>query len=175
MAAVIGLNCRTYYNSSSPYSAGTPEWTLVNEVTSVNVDGSTATADVSRRGGGGYRQKVPTLAEGTVSFDLIYDDTDNTFFDLIDATYRARGVIDLWFVNGAIGTVDGSNVVTSSDTSSDGVRGFRANFSVTNFSESQDLEDANRYTVTLDVQSNTPTPGYWAKAGGASATYALVS
>lgn len=182
MSKVLGLNCRTYQNTNSDAdpatAAASPEWTVRNEVTSVSVDGSRATADVSSRGGGGYRQKVATLAEGSVSFDMIYDTADTTFFDIVDAAYRAGTTLDLWFANGSLdteGDADADGEVDTTDTDSDGVRGFRAAFVVSNFSESQELEDANRYSVTLEVSGSIPTPGYYVKGGGASATYTLVS
>lgn len=160
MAIPLGINCIAYSNSAS---AATPTWVEQGSVTSVQVSNSLATADITRRGGNGYRQKVGTLAEGDVTFDLIYDTTD-TFFDAIDAAYRGRTTIDMWFASGDEDGEDG-----------DGVRGFRAAFAVTDFSENQELEDAVRYSVTLSVSGTDPVPGYWEKDGGDTPTYALVS
>lgn len=182
MAAILGLNCRTFQNTSSasggnPFNAGTPEWTVRNQVTSVTVDGSKATADISSRGGGGYRQKVATLAEGSVSFDLIYDDSTagKVFFDILDEAYRNGSLLDLFFANGSLEEDSGTGVVGTTTTASDGVRGFRAAFIVSDFSESQELEDANRYSVTLEVSGSEPVPGYYEKTGGGTASYDPVS
>lgn len=143
MAAVLGIDCVAYQNTGT---FGSPTWTARNSVTGVEVSNTLATADITRRGGNGYRQKVGTLAEGDVTFDLIYDSSD-AFFDAIDAAYRGRTTIDMWF---------GSDLI-----SVDGARGFRAAFAVTDFSESQQLEDAIRYSVTLSVSGSEPAPGYY--------------
>lgn len=143
MAAVLGIDCVAYLNTGTTES---PTWAAQGSVTGVDVSNTLATADITRRGGNGYRQKVGTLAEGDVTFDLIYDTTD-TFFDTIDEAYRERTTIDMAFLSDLI--------------SVDGARGFRAAFAVTDFSESQQLEDAIRYSVTLSVSGSAPVPGYY--------------
>lgn len=149
MAAVLGIDCVAYLNTGT---VGSPTWAAQGSVTSVNVSNTLATADITRRGGNGYRQKVGTLAEGDVTFDLIYDDTD-TFFDTIDEAFRNRTTVDMAFLSDAI--------------SVDGARGFRAAFAVTDFSESQEQEDAIRYSVTLSVSGTSPAPGYYEAASSA--------
>lgn len=151
MAAVLGLNCKAYQNTGT---VGSPTWTERTAVTSVSVSNSLATADVTRRGNNGYRAKVGTLAEGDVTFDLIYDTAD-AFFSVVEEAFRERTTIDMWF-----GTAS---------TTTNGAIGFRAAFAVTDFSEEQALEDAVRYSVTLSVSGTSPTPGYYESDGTALA------
>lgn len=181
MAAILGVNCKSYYltDGTDPPTAAnldtgtTASQSITNfqeatEITGVSIDGSTATADVSRRGGGSYRQKVPTLKEGTVTFDIIGDtsNTDNILFNILSQIYITGEPIDMLFANGDItatgGTHPGSNTAA--------IRGFRAGFSVTNFSESQQLEEANVYNVTLEINTLTPTPGYYEVSGTSTLT-----
>ena len=158
MADVLGLDCRAYQlNSFVPGTGLYGTATELTSVTGVKISNSLATADVTRRGGGGYRQKVGTLAEGDVSFDIILDTAD-TFFDTLDAAFRDRSTIDIWFGQGEIG---GPAAVS-------GTAGFLAEFAVTDFSEQQELEDAVRYSVTLSVSGNTITPGYYTTNANAS-------
>lgn len=160
MAKVLGLACKTYYNATDTGIA--PEdFTEATQITSVSIDGSRATADVSTRGTAGYRAKVGTLKEGTVSFEVFYDTSAdaNTFFDALETAYQSNTAIIFWFGNGAI--------------SSAASRGFMASFVVSDFSESQELEDAVRYSVTLEIEGETPTPGYY--NGNATATSDLTA
>jgi hypothetical protein len=155
MPAILGLNCKAYRNSAA--AGATPVWVEATSVTSVDISNTLATADVTRRGNNGYRAQVGTLAEGSISFDLMYDTAD-TFFSTIDVAFRGRTTIDMFFANGPVATT--------------GTRGFRAAFAVTDFSESQQLEDAVRFSVTLAVSGTDPTPGYYASTTG---TLALVT
>ena len=154
MAKILGLSCKAYYNVEGVAGAETglsvDDFTLAPEVTSVSIDGSRATADVSTRGGGSYRQKVGTLKEGSVSFDMYYDDTSVALFNVLDKAYRDNTNVIFWFANGD------KNETTS--------RGFCANFNVTDFSESQELENAVTFSVTLDIDGSVPTPGYYTGA-----------
>jgi hypothetical protein len=151
MSIPLGLNCKALQNTGTFAS---PTWTERSSVTNVEVAGSRATADVSRRSTGGYRAKVGTLAEGDVTFDLISDRTD-AFIEVVETAYRNQTTLDIWFGDGPIATT--------------GTRGFRAAFVPTDFSESQQLEDAVRFSVTLSVSGSTPTPGYYESNGSALA------
>lgn len=156
MSDVLGLDCRAYkITGFDPSDGSLISAAELTSMTGVDISNSLATADVTRRGGNGYRQKIGTLAEGDVSFDIILD-PDDTFFNDLDVAFRNRSTLDIWFGQGAI-----------NDTAADpDVAGFFAEFAVTDFSEKQELEDAVRYSVTLAVSGNTITPGYYSSDAG---------
>lgn len=141
MAFVLGLNCKTYQNTGT---YGSPTWTLRGNVRDVNINLETATADVTTRGGNGFRQVAPTLSEGSIEFEMIYDTTD-ALYTALNSAYLNRTLIDMAFADGVIATV--------------GTRYFRAEFAVTNFTLNQALEEAVKVSVTLQsgFSANAPT------------------
>lgn len=169
MAKILGRNCVAYLfdGGASPdyvfdltatsgvYTLVEADWTVATEITGLDIDGSTATADVSTRGGGGYRQTVGTVKEGAVSFQL-FDESDPTLRvvqDQIDKAYRDGTNLTWLFANG--------DLFPTTATDAEDLRGFMATYSVTDFSESQQLEEAVTFNVSLGIASTNPTPGYY--------------
>ena len=165
MAFILGLNAKTYinqdyadlvetwFNTSTPASSAAlaaavaaPNWQLRDNITDVQINNSLATTDVTTRGGNGYRQVLGTLKEGEISFDVIYDTADPLFTALFQA-YETNALVDMAFADGLIATP--------------GTLFYRAQFSITDFSIDQSLEEAMRVSVTLQTGFSTGVPGFF--------------
>lgn len=153
MAFVLGLNAKTYQNTGT---YGSPTWTLRGNVRDVTINLELATADVTTRGGGGYRQVLGTLAEGSIDFEMIYDTEDALFIALKDA-FENRTLIDMAFADGVLPNPGAGNTTTY----------FRAEFSVTNFTVNQPLEEAMTVSVSLSSGFSSNAPGFFDAVGSA--------
>ena len=141
MAHVLGLDGKAYRNTSV---WATPVWDEITNLTNVTLNLEKATADVTTRGGGGFRQTVGTLKDGTVESEMIYDTADADFTE-VQTNFFSNTPMDLAFMDG--------------DIAVPGQQGLRALFDVTNFSRDEQLEDAMRVPVTFRVTiGQTP---YW--------------
>ena len=144
MSFVLGLSAKLYINTGS-YSS--PTWTVINNCTDVTLSLSRATADVTTRGASGFRLQVGTLAEGTTSFEMIYDTADTNYTTLQSAFLNLTPV-DMAVAFGVITTT--------------GTQYFRASFSITKFEITQPLEDAVKASVEITPTYNTvQSPGFF--------------
>lgn len=144
MALVLGLNGVLHRNTGAVgggFAAAT--WVAMSNVTNVTLNTNKALADVTTRGGSGWRQQVGTLKEGTVDFEMIYDTADADF-TAMQAAFLNNTQLEFYIADGASGT--------------SGSQGLFALFDVTDFSIDQQLEDAFRVTVQLTVSfGSTPS------------------
>ena len=65
MAYVLGLNAKMYRYD------GTSTWYEIENVKDLTLNLEGATADVTTRGGNGWRQSVKTLMDGNVSCSMV--------------------------------------------------------------------------------------------------------
>jgi predicted secreted protein len=138
---VLGLDAKAYRNTGS---YGSPTWDLIANLQDVTLSLTKDTADVTIRGGNGWKQEVGTLKTAAISFSMVWAPGDSDFTAFRDA-FLNNTLIDCEFM-------DGDNTVT-------GNTGLRAEFSVTSFSRNEALAEA----ITVDVEivpgksSNAPT------------------
>ncbi len=142
MAFVLGLNHKLYYQSTGtraawPGTGAAPSLVLMNNVRDVTFSGDAATADVSTRGGGKFRQQVSTLNNAEVQFEMVYDTAD-TAFVFMRAAWIAGSVFGCAVLDGVSSTT--------------GTQGLWMDAVVTGFEWTQELEEAGKVSVTL---SNT--------------------
>jgi hypothetical protein len=142
VAIKLGLECKLYRDNS-----GT--WEEIGNVRDLTINMEMGVADVTTRGGNGWRQNVSTLRDGTVTFQMVYDTTDADFTALQTAfmasTAAAREI--------KIAAMDG-------DIATSGSQGLVAFMNVTNFSEPQNLEEAVMVDVTLQPSYNATAPAW---------------
>jgi len=139
MAFVLGLNHKLYYQSAGPRAAwpGTgaaPNLVLINNARDVTFSGDGATADVSTRGGGKFRQKVATLNDAEVEFEMVYDTADAAF-TFVRAAWLAGTVFGVAILDGVAATV--------------GTKGLWMDAVVSGFEWSQELEEAGKVGITV--------------------------
>jgi hypothetical protein len=139
MAFVLGLNHKLYYQSTGtriawPATGPAPNLVLVGNARDVTFSGDAATADVSTRGGGKFRQQVATLNDAEVEFEMVYDTSDAAY------TFMAAAWIGGTVFGVAI--LDGLSTVT-------GTKGLWMDAVVSGFEWSQELEEAGKVSITL--------------------------
>ena len=141
MALVLGLDAKAYRNASLDWAA--PNWALVSNLKDVTINLEAGDADVTTRAGGGFRQSVATLKDGSVDFQMVWDTADAQF-TAIQTAFFANTAVEMAFMDGLIVTT--------------GSQGLHADFSVTNFSRSEALEEALMVDISLKITKSDNTP-----------------
>jgi hypothetical protein len=140
MSFVLGVNHKLYYQSTGtraawPASGAAPDLLEIDNARDVTFSGDAATADVSTRGGGKFKQEVATLNSAEVEFEMVYDTSDAAFTFL-----RAAWIAGTVF---GVAVLDGSKDV-------DGTQGIWMDAVVTGFEWTQELEEAGKVKVTVN-------------------------
>lgn len=155
---VLGLNAKMYYlrlnegvaSDGIKTDFATDKATLVNNeldnVRDVTLNLETGQADVTTRGGSGWRQIVATLKSGTVETQMVWDPTDVGFTDFLTAWLAGRTI--------AVAILDHVTVPPSGEK----VIGLYADFAITNFTRNEQLENALLADVRLNVGRGTTSP-----------------
>ena len=146
MAIKLGLECKLYRDNS-----GT--WEEIGNVRDLTLNMEMGVADVTTRGGNGWRQNVATLRDGTVTFQMVYDTADADFTALQTA-FLATTADDREI---KIAVLDGAIPTTAGDPSAQGLVAF---MNVTNFSMPENLEEAVMVDVTLQPSYNSTAPAW---------------
>ena len=141
MAIKLGMEAKLYYGR-----AGSTANTELNNVKDVTLNLETGEADVTTRGNQGWRATVATLKSGTVEFEMIWD-TGNAGFTAIKNAYFNNTPI-------ALAILDYENG-----------EGLDADFSITNFSRNEPLEEAITVSVTAKPTYSTRAPA-WVEGSG---------
>ena len=127
----LGLNAKMYRNTGTFV---TPVWSEINAVRDLTISDSMSEADVTRRSSSGWRETVVTLREASVDFDMV-NVAGDTQIQTIRAAYAARTAAEFTIMDDGIAV--------------SGARGIRATFQVVKFELSQELENAQMYSVTI--------------------------
>lgn len=153
MGHVLGMNAKLYWGDAeiaTPVNAAAVEavtWTVLGNVRDVTLDLSKATADITARDNDGWRATVGTLKEGSIEFEMRWDPDETGFSEVKDAYFNDT-LLPLLALDG--------------DKDTAGSEGLAANFSITDFSREEPLEDALSVSVTAEPTSAQ----YWyTKAG----------
>lgn len=144
MSIVLGLNAKAYINLSGTWE--NPVWTLVPNFRDITTNLETGEADVTDRGGGGWRLTAPTLFDGTVEGDMLWNPGDAVFEAIKDAFF-ARSTVDMVFLDGLITEA--------------GNEGLRADYSITNFTRTEPLEEALAVTTSFKPSNTDNTPVWY--------------
>lgn len=146
MTTRLGLDMKLYYNSLTLSEANvtSPSWAEAGNVKDLTLNLSRGEADVTTRANNGWRAFVSHLAEGEISFDMLYDDTDE-FYSLLRTAWLNKTSLHLASAYDPI--------------SENGTEYFEFIMIVTQFEENQPLEDAVGISVTLKPTINSYGPG----------------
>lgn len=141
----LGLDAVIEYKIGGQSAGGS--WVELTNVTNVTLNGEKAQADVTTRASEGWRQRVGTLRDGSVSFDSIWDPDDAGF----------TALKDVW-----LGLADpnliGLRVLDKAFA--DGGQGLQADFDVLNFTREEPLEDAIKTTVEVSPTRSDTAPSW---------------
>lgn len=123
--------------------------TEATNVKDVTLSLETAEADVTTRANDGWRASVATLKEASIEFEMLVDDNDTTYSTLSSA-----------FIDG---TSVGVELTVGNSI-------FSSTCSVTAFSVSQPLEEAQTVSVTLKPTAGETAPSFGSGSGDPEAT-----
>jgi len=141
MSVKLGLDAKLYLCAAG--IGGTPVWTEVTRAKDVTLTVNKGEADVSSRGGGGWKATVGTLKDASVEFDLVYDPDDAAFGILRDAFLDGTAV-GLAAMDGAVDAA--------------GSQGLWADCAILKFDRKEPLEQALTVSVTAKptLTANAP-------------------
>ena len=140
MAIKLGMNCKAYYGV-----AGASATNLMPNTTDVTINLEKGEADVTTRGNNGWRATVGTLKDGSVEFEMIWDTAEAGFAAVKDAYFNDTAL--------ALAFLDAV-----------GGEGLDADFTITNFTRTEPLEEAVKASVTAKPTYSTRAPA-WVEAG----------
>lgn len=147
MAALLGMNAKLYRlttgtratwgaadsNGISIAAAPANLDEIVN-VKDLSLSLNTDKADVTTRGNNGWKATEPTLKDGTINFQMVFDSSDADFTALQRA-FLTNAVIAL--------------AALSAAKTTSGAQGLWADFKVSQFTKSENLTEAQMYDVEL--------------------------
>jgi len=137
------MQCKFYYSSTLLSEASGPgevTWNEVKNVRDLTLNLETGEADVTTRANNGWRATAATLKDGSIEFEMLWDTGDAAFGALKDAWADGDEI--------ALAAMDG-------DVATAGSEGLAGNFTVTNFSRSEPLEEGVTVSVTVKPSSET--------------------
>lgn len=141
MGHKLGMNAKMYHGVAGEQA--TSELANVRDVT-LNLE--KGEADVTTRGNEGWRATVGTLKSGSVEFEMMWDTGDTGFAAIKDAYFNDTPI--------ALLILDG-------DVSEAGSEGLDADFSVTNFTRNEPLEEGITVSVTVKPTYSTRAPSWF--------------
>lgn len=135
--ALLGKDASLMYAAVGASAPTTPGgMTAIGNVKDLSADFSAGEADVSTRGNGGWRATLATLREASITFQMVWNPTDAAF-TAIQTAFLASGQVSFAVLDQAAATV--------------GCQGLIGDFSITNFSQTQNLEEAQMVDVTIKL------------------------
>jgi len=141
----LGVDGKLYYGTAAEDNpTAMTELTLAQDV-SVNLEADEA--EITTRGGGGWKQHAQTLKDCTIEFDMLYQNDDAGYETIRDA-YLDGTTVALAALDGAAATA--------------GTEGLLGDFVITGFSLPQEV--AGVMTVSVTARLNLFTEWYEASA-----------
>jgi len=143
MSHKLGMNCKFYYSDTLLSDTSGPDtvtWNEIENVRDLTLNLETGEADVTTRANNGWRATAATLKDGSIEFEMLWDTGDAAFGALKDAWANSTEI--------ALAAMDGDIETTESE-------GLAGNFTVTNFSRSEPLEEGVTVSVTVKPSSFT--------------------
>jgi hypothetical protein len=130
---ILGMNAKIYQGPTGTDLASLTEMSNVKDVT-LNLEAGEA--DVTTRANQGWRATAPTLRECTAEFEMLWKPGD-AGFDAIKTAFLTSATVAL--------------AVLTGDKAGSGTEGPRGDFSITNFSRSEPLEEGVTVSVTAKL------------------------
>jgi hypothetical protein len=136
--ALLGMQAALYRETAVVGSPPTTPagMTLVGNVKDLSTDFTAGEADITTRANGGWRGTLATLREATITFQMVWDSND-AGFTAIQTAFLSSGMVAFAVLDQPIG--------------SGGEQGLIGNFSITNFSQTQNLEEAQLVDVSIKL------------------------
>ena len=142
MSVRLGLDAKLYRNTADYV---TPTWVEMGNTKDVTLNLEKGEADVTTRANQGWRATVGTLKDGSIEFEMVWDTEDAGFTAIKDAYFNNAAI--------AFAVMDG-------DIATAGSQGLQADFTITNFSRNEPLEEALTVSVTAKPTYSTVAPAW---------------
>jgi hypothetical protein len=144
---LLGMNAKIYQGAAAadPSTLNPSTLTEMGNVKDVTLSLEAGEADITTRANSGWRATAPTLRECSCEFEMVWKPGD-AGFEAVKAAFLGAGTLALAVLTGA------------HDES--GAEGPVGNWSITNFSRSEALEEA----VTVSVTAKLAAFGQWYEA-----------
>ena len=136
MGIKLGMHAKLYYGT-----AGALATTEIANCKDLTLNLEKGESDVTTRGNNGWRAFVGTLKSGTIEWEMVWDTGDGAFNAIKNAYFNDTPI--------ALAILDGPNG-----------EGLDADFSVTNFSRNEPLEEAITVNVTVKPTYSTRAPNW---------------
>ena len=130
----LGMNAVAYYGAAETYTPAT--MTALTNVRDVNLNFETGEADVTTRANSGWRATAASLKECTAEFEMVWKPGD-AGFEALKAAWLAATPVAMAFLSDAY---DNANA-----------EGPTGDWTITNFSRSEPLEEAIIVNVTAKI------------------------
>jgi len=143
MAVLVGVDAKLYFCAAG--IGGSPAWTEVTGVRNLKLNHSRGEADVSTRGGGGWKATAPALIDASIDFDLVYDPDDAAVVALEEAFF-AGTLVGLAVMSGPVAVA--------------GSRGLWADCAILKFERDEGLEAALTVAVTAKPTYSANPPDF---------------
>lgn len=137
---LLGMEAKLYFGTASetPATLNPSAMTELGNVTDVTLNMEAGEADVTTRANSGWRATAPTLRECTLEFEMLWKPGD-AGFEAIKTAYLSSDEIAFAALTEPHATV--------------GSEGPVGNFSITNFSRSEALEEGIKVSVTAKLSA----------------------
>ena len=132
---ILGMNAKCYYGTAGTALGSLTELTNIRDLT---LSLSAGEADITTRGNSGWRATAPTLKEGTLEFEMQWKPGDAAFTAVKNA-YLGNTTVAL------------AALTEKHDAVGSKAEGPVGNWSITNFSRSEPLEEAITVSVTAKL------------------------
>jgi hypothetical protein len=144
---LLGMNAKIYQGAAAadPATLLPSALTEMGNVKDVTLSLEAGEADVTTRANSGWRATAPTLRECSCEFEMVWRSGD-AGFEAIKTAFLTAGTVALAVLTGAHNEA--------------GAEGPVGNWSITNFSRSEALEEA----VTVSVTAKLAAFGQWYEA-----------
>ncbi len=137
----LGKDCKLYYSAaklSGSVTPGNATWVEIDVVRDLTTDLSTGEANITTRGNNGFEATAATLKKGAIDGEVLWRPGDAGFDALLDAWVNGTEI--------ALMALDGDKAVA-------GKKGLASNFTVTNFTRPEPLDDAVKSSIALRPSS----------------------
>ena len=144
---LLGMNAKIYQGAAAadPATLSPATLTEMGNVKDVTLSLEAGEADITTRANSGWRATAPTLRECSCEFEMVWKPGD-AGFEAIKTAFLSAGTVALAVLTGA--------------HNESGAEGPVGNWSITNFSRSEALEEA----VTVSVTAKLAAFGQWFEA-----------
>lgn len=139
MAIKLGMEAKLLFKVGGQGGGGA--WTALGNTRDVTLNLEAGEADVTTRANNGWRATVATLKEASVEFEMVWDTADAGFAAIKNAFF-GNDPIGLQVLDATAG------------------QGLQADFSITNFSRNEALEEAITVSVTAKVTYSATAPSW---------------